>query len=104
MNNFENFLEENPEYKEKYNALTDEKKQQLTEAIKTAEKAINALVLVPIVLELTKQVVELCKNIISLYPNKRVVHLALHSKKKRVRKKNMHRIIKDMQRWDNGRE
>lgn len=32
-------------------------------------------------------------QIIELYPNKRVVHLAKHAKKERVRKKNINRII-----------
>lgn len=39
----------------------------------------------------------ICKElseIIELYPNKRVVHLAKHARKERVRKKNINRILK----------
>lgn len=32
--------------------------------------------------------------VISLCPNKRVVHLALHGRSKKIRKKNLHRAIK----------
>lgn len=97
MVNFETFLEENTDYKEKYNALTDEGKQQLTECLKTVERIVD--ILFPTIREITNQVVKIYQKTISLYPNKRVVHLALRSKKARVRKKNMHRILKDIQRY-----
>ena len=35
-------------------------------------------------------------------PNKRVVHLALHAKKKRTRKKNIHRAVYILERASNG--
>lgn len=35
---------------------------------------------------------------ISLYPNNKIKHLALHSKKARVRKKNRNRILKEIMR------
>lgn len=95
MVNFEKFLEENPEQKEKYEALTDEEREQLTEAVKTVEDIFYSLI--STIREYANQAVKLCERIISLYPNKRVVHLAKRSKKSRVRKKNMHRIIKDVQ-------
>lgn len=104
MVSFEKYLEENPEWKEKYERLTDEEKQQLTEAAKTIENVVYRL------FEFAKQAVKVCEKTISLYPNKRVVHLAKHSKKERVRKKNIHRIIKDVQRYiereraNNGRK
>lgn len=41
-------------------------------------------------------ITDFCNSIIFEYPNKRVVHLALHAKKKRIRKKNLHRIYNDM--------
>ena len=94
--NVETFFEGNPEYIEKYNALTDEEKERITEAVKTVEMTVSDL------FEAVKQVVELYNKIISSYPNKRVVYLALHSKKKRVRRKNTRRILKDFQRWSNA--
>lgn len=45
---------------------------------------------IPPVLDL---VVDTMEQIIELYPNKRVVHLAKHARKERVRKKNINRII-----------
>lgn len=35
-------------------------------------------------------------------PNKRVAHLALHAKKKRTRKKNIHRAVYILERASNG--
>ena len=108
MVSFEKYLEENPEYKERYERLTDEEKQQLTEAAKTVECIVENLF--PTIQNIAKQMFKICERIISLYPNKRVVHLAKHSKKERVRKKNIHRIIKDVQRYiereraNNGRK
>lgn len=97
MIDFEKSFEENPEFKEKYNALTDEEKRQLTEAAETAERVVNNLL--PTIKEVANWMVKLCEKIISAYPNRRVIHLAVRSKKARVRKKNMHRIIKDVQKW-----
>ncbi len=94
--NIETFFEGNPEYIEKYNALTDEEKERITEVAKTVEMTVSAL------FEAAKQAVELYNKIISSCPNKRVVYLALHSKKERVRKKNVRRILKDFQRWSNA--
>ena len=95
FNNFERFFDENPEYKAEYDSLTDEEKQKLTEALKNAEKFVYDFI--AFMREFIKQAVNIYKNVISQYPNKRVVHLALYSKKERTRKKNMHRIIKDFQ-------
>ena len=40
--------------------------------------------------------------ILDCCPNKRVVHLAKHGKKKRTRKKNLHRAIKILEGMSNG--
>lgn len=45
-----------------------------------------------------KQALEYAADALAQYPNKRVVHLALHGKKSRTRKKNLHRIYKDLRR------
>ena len=38
------------------------------------------------------------KILINSYPDKKIVHLALHSKKARVRKKNRNRILRNLKR------
>ena len=49
----------------------------LTQAIQEAMAAIN----------------DMWRDVIECYPNRRVVHLALHHRKKKTRKKNTKRII-----------
>ena len=92
---FEKWLNENPEQKERYERFTAEEKQQLAEAVKKVERIVEYLL--PTIREVAKVAFNISKKIISHYPNKRVVYLATHSKKPRIRKKNMHRIIKDVQ-------
>lgn len=40
----------------------------------------------------------MCEYVYEQYPNRRVVHLALHSKRARTRKKNRNRILRDLKR------
>lgn len=47
---------------------------------------------------IVKHAIEYAADALVQYPNKRVVHLALHGKKSRTRKKNLHRIYKDLRR------
>ncbi len=54
-------------------------------------------VLTPVIKETAKTINRLWYTIVQCYPNKRVVHLALHHPKARVRKKNITRIM----RWIN---
>lgn len=49
-------------------------------------------------LPIVKRALEYAADALAQYPNKRVVHLALHGKKSRTRKKNLHRIHKDLRR------
>lgn len=71
--------------------------ETLAEAFQNLSRFIEEAI--PIIREYAKIAVKICEKCISLYPNKRVVHLALHAKKERTRKKNMHRILKDIQKW-----
>lgn len=50
--------------------------------------------IVPLIEPLAEQIVQVWEETLKLYPNKRVVHLALHHPKARVRKKNVNRIVK----------
>lgn len=92
------------------NDLYDAKTQELIERVIEwcSECAIPAIkkmidVLVPRVQELINAIAPfslLYKNktefeaLIKSYPNKRVLHLAKYCPKERVRKKNMHRVLK----------
>lgn len=49
-----------------------------------------------IIARLAVNYTEFLNDIISSYPNKRLVFLALHHPKKRVRKKNVNRIMKNL--------
>ena len=71
----------------------NEKKNENYERIVIAIKDICDW-LFPIV----KHAIEIAADALTQYPNKRVVHLALHGKKSRTRKKNLHRIYKDLRR------
>lgn len=66
-------------------------------------KAIQTVAenLVPVITKLAELATELWGLIKNTYPNKRVVHLAMHGKP-RVRKKNVRRIMKWLQEADNG--
>lgn len=67
--------------------------QPAIEAVAQAVKQCAELIkqAIPTVLDF---VVVIMAQIIELYPNKRVVHLAKHARKERVRKKNINKILK----------
>lgn len=52
----------------------------------------------PVVSNILEEVIHTTENILKLYPDKRIVWLAIYHKKERVRKKNMRRIMK----WAEG--
>lgn len=56
-------------------------------------KAIESLI--PTITAVAKALAKIGERIMQEFPNKRVVHLALHGKKARTRKKNMNRIKKE---------
>lgn len=61
-----------------------------------AESITTALCQFPT--DANEHIERMCAEVIHTYPNKRVVWLALHHKKKRVRNKNINRILKDYER------
>lgn len=71
-----------------------------TEDFKKGVGAIHGVVheMVEVLAPIVEKVYELVKRItdtvLHCYPNKRVLHLALHHPKERVRKKNIHRILR----------
>lgn len=54
--------------------------------------------LIPVCKELAKNIKALAEAILNSYPNKRVLHLAKYHPKERVRKKNMRRVLKWIER------
>lgn len=76
------------------------------EAIEKLSEVVKEIVdkLVEIIKKAAEQVMILWRAVIKNYHNKRVVHLALHSKDLRVRKKNTNRIMKWLRRWITCRE
>lgn len=77
----------------------------LTEAqIKAVEELAEAIAkvvdwMVEFVKTAAKAISEWCITVLKNYPNKRVVHLALHHKDLRVRKKNRNRIVEWLRRY-----
>lgn len=75
---------------------TDKNKSEKIERIVEALQPVVANIvecLVPIIKECTHNMICLRRFVIECYPNKRVVYLSLHHPKKRVRKKNINRIM-----------
>ena len=86
---------------EKIETTAEEKLQEAIQKIWDLAKAFSewfaqAFEAVITVVKKAMQIVR--DKIAPAFTNKRVIHLAKHSKKARVRKKNVHRIIKSMQR------
>ncbi len=92
-----------------------ENKEKIEKAVKLFNETLIPFVedfiktLIPLIQEIGVAVISAFRKIaeqisqqiiavIKLYPNKRVVYLALHHPKERVRKKNMHRILKWIER------
>lgn len=66
-------------------AFSEEEKEKICRVADEIGKIVNLIMdaLIPII----EQIADMA------CPNKRVVHLALHAKKARTRKKNLHRIL-----------
>lgn len=77
----DNKLEPNPDYVELSNLIGNSISCSFEIIGETAKKLISLMAV------LSCDIARLC-------PNNRVKHLALHARKKRARKKNMHRILK----------
>ena len=77
--------------------LTEAQIKAIEELAELVRKIVDKLV--DVVKEVAKQVMILWRAVIENYQNKRVVHLALHSKDRRVRKKNTNRIMKWLRRY-----
>ena len=77
-------------------ACTDEDKAEKIDRVVEALQPIVANiveVLTPAIQEAMTAINNMWRSVIECYPNRRVVHLALHHHKKKIRKKNTNRII-----------
>ena len=77
--------------------LTEAQMKAIEEVAEFVRKAIDYIV--DIVKALAEVVCRVWRALIENYQNKRVVHLALHHKDFRVRKRNRNRIIKWLRRY-----
>lgn len=70
--------------------------QQLQEAIDAFVPVIQRVfdTIAPAVEQCTRVITQLWDALLKSYPDKRIVHLAFHHKKEKVRKKNRKRIVK----------
>ena len=81
--------------------IPEEDLQRMKEALDAVAESIK--VVADAVMQVVKQITDnLCKtfsgwwdSILKCFGNKRVVHLAFHAKKKRTRKKNRNRLLKE---------
>ena len=76
---------------------TDKDKSEKIERIAEALQPVVANIaecLIPIIKECTQNIIDLRRSVVECYPNKRVVCLALHHQKNKVRKKNINRIMR----------
>ena len=77
-------------------ACTDEDKVEKIDRVVEALQPIVASivqVLTPAIEEAMTAINNMWRSLMECYPNRRVVHLALHHHKKKIRKKNTNRII-----------
>jgi hypothetical protein len=80
--------------------LTGNKSEDFQKAVETLQLLTQSIIeVLPIILN---SVIETVKKILDavlyVYPNKRVVYLAMHHPKERVRRKNMRRIMRWIER------
>ena len=77
-------------------ACTDEDKAKKIDRVVEALQPIVASiveVLTPAIEEAMTAINNIWRSVMEYYPNRRIVHLALHHHKKKIRKKNTKRII-----------
>ena len=77
-------------------ACTDEDKAEKIDRVVEALQPIVASiveVLTPAIEEAMTAINNIWRSVMECYPNRRIVHLALHHHKKKIRKKNTNRII-----------
>ncbi len=76
----------------------EDKKEKLQICIDVVVPVVEELcsVILPVMHDVVKTIYQGWKEVIKTYPYKKVAYLALYHPKKRVRKKNMNRIVKSI--------
>ena len=85
-----------PYCNEDYTTCTDADKAEKIDRVVEALQPIVANiveVLTPAIQEAMTAINNMWRSVMECYPNRRVVHLALRHRKKKIRKKNANRII-----------
>ena len=85
-----------PYCKEDCATCTDaDKAEKIDRVVEALQPIVASIleVLTPAVQEAMTAINNIWRSVIGCYPNRRVVHLALHHHKKKIRKKNTKRII-----------
>ncbi len=76
--------------------LTDKKTKDFKEAAEAIQRLAQAMTeaLTPVLDMVMESMRKWCDKVLHCYPNKKVLHLAIHHPKERVKKKNMRRIMR----------
>ena len=84
------------ELQKTFEDLTGNKSEDFQKAVEAIQRLAQSLVevLKPIIDSTIETIKKMCDAVLHNYPNKRVLYLAMHHPKERVRKKNRNRIIK----------
>ena len=79
-----------------FDDLTDKETEDIQKAVEALQRLVQALseVLTPIMEKAWEAIKKVSDAILHCYPNKKVLHLAMHHPKERVRKKNISRIMR----------
>lgn len=77
-----------------------EHQEDIEKAVEALQRLADAIgvVIMPILDKVWEVLKKVMEAVLHIYPNKRVLHLAMYHPKERVRKKNMHRIMRWVER------
>ena len=83
-----------------FDDLNDKKTEDIQKAVEAIQRLAQALseVLTPIMEKVLEAIKKVSDAILHCYPNKKVLHLAIYHPKERVRKKNIRRIMRWLER------
>lgn len=88
------------ELQKTFEDLTGNESEDFQKAVEVIQRLTQSIieVLTPVLDSVIEAIKKILDEILHVYPNKRVLHLAIHHPKERVRKKNMHRIMRWIER------
>ncbi len=88
------------ELQKTFDDLTGNKSEDFQKAVEAIQRLTQSIieVLKPVLDSAMEAIKKILDAVLHVYPNKRVLHLAMHHPKERVRKKNMHRIMRWIER------